>query len=207
MTRRLVLLRHGQTAWNDAGRAQGHADLSLDETGRAQAADAAPYLASLSLAAIWSSDLARARETAEIVARAAGLQVKTDARLREYDVGERQGLTVAEAAERFPELGSDWEIGNPPAGVRGAESYHDVAARIVPVCREALESLDREETGLVVTHGACLKVALAGLLGWSADDASALKVLENCHLALVEERVSDGRLRLRSYGLPPISHP
>ena len=207
MTRRLILLRHGRTYWNDADRAQGHADVPLDDTGRAQAADAAAYFAGLRLSAIWTSDLARARETADIIARATGLSAKPDGRLREYDVGERQGLTVAEAAERFPGLGSDWEMGNPPPGVPGAETYDDVAARIVPACREALDSLDSSDTGLVVTHGACLKVALAGLLGWSAEHATALRGLDNCHFAVVEESVSDRRLRLRSYGLPPISHP
>ena len=205
MTRRLILLRHGQTAWNDSGRAQGHADVPLDDIGRAQAADAAPYFAALGVADIWTSDLARARETADIVARACGLSAKPDGRLREYDVGERQGLTVAETGERFPHLGTDWELGNPPAGVPGAESYADVAARIVPACREALDSLASGETGVVVTHGACLKVAVAGLLGWPAEVAPSLRGLPNCSYALLEERVSDGRLRLAGYGLPPIS--
>jgi broad specificity phosphatase PhoE len=194
MTRGLVLLRHGRTAWNESGRAQGHADVPLDDVGRAQAEAAAPYLASVGAAHLWSSDLLRAMETAEIVGRVAGLPVKTDARLREYDVGERQGLTVAEARERFPAL-----------VVPGEESYDDVAARIVPALREALESLDDGETGLVVSHGACLKVALAGLLGWTRLDVDALVHLDNCHLAILEERPHDGRLRLRGYGVPPIS--
>ena len=205
--RRLILLRHGRTSWNDTGRAQGHADISLDEVGRAQAVAVAPYLASLDLVAIWTSDLARARETADIIGRAANLQVKSDQRFREYDVGERQGLTIPEAAARFPALGEKWEMGNPPPGVPGAETYADVAARIVAACREALDSLGAGETGLVVTHGACLKVALAGLFGWTATDAEALRGMENCHIATVEERTHDGRLRLRDYGVYPISHP
>ena len=91
MTRRLVLVRHGQTEWNLLGRAQGHADISLDAIGHAQAAAAAPYLAALAPVRLWSSDLARARETAAYVAEAAGLPVETDPRLREYDVGVRSG--------------------------------------------------------------------------------------------------------------------
>jgi broad specificity phosphatase PhoE len=207
MTRRLILLRHGRTAWNDSGRAQGHTDIPLDDTGRAQAAEAAAYVAGLRVAAIWSSDLVRARETADIIARATGLPVKADARFREYDVGERHGLTVAEAAERFGGLGPAWELGIRRPGVPGAETYDDVAARIVPACREALDSLDSAETGLVVSHGACLKVAVGGLLGWPAASVADLRGLDNCHFAALEERVADGRLRLRGYGLPPISHP
>src|SRR4051812_41766969 len=87
VTRRLVLLRHGQTEWNSLGRAQGHADISLDATGHARAAAAAPYLAAMRPVRLWSSDLARAQETAAYVADAAGLTVETDPRLREYDVG------------------------------------------------------------------------------------------------------------------------
>jgi len=205
MTRRLVLFRHGQTAWNDTGRAQGHADVPLDDLGRAQAVAAASGIAALHPVALWSSDLARARETAEIVAAACGLPLKTDARFREYDVGERQGLTVAETSERWPELGTGWELGNPPAGVPGSESYDDVAARIVPACREALDSLDRDETGVVVGHGACLKVAIAGLLGWPAGQTTTLRGLGNCEDAVVEERLADGRMLLAGYALPPIS--
>jgi len=97
VTRRLVLLRHGQTEWNSLGRAQGHADISLDATGHAQAAAAAPYLAAMGPVRLWSSDLARARETAAYVARAAKLEVELDPRLREYDVGVRSGLTTHDA--------------------------------------------------------------------------------------------------------------
>jgi broad specificity phosphatase PhoE len=203
MTRRLYLLRHGRTAWNDTGRAQGHADIPLDDFGRAQADAAAALFATLDLAGIWSSDLARASETAEIIA--AGAPMKGDARLREYDVGERQGLTVAEAAERWPHLGADWELGNPPPGVPGCETYADVEARIVPACREALDTLGPGEAGLVVTHGACAKVAIAGLLGWPPDVAATLRGLDNCGFAIIDERARDGRLRLAGYGVPPIS--
>jgi len=201
--RRLILLRHGRTAWNDDGRAQGHADIPLDDFGRAQADAAAVYFTSLELAGIWSSDLARARETAEIIAGRS--LVKTDSRLREYDVGERQGLTVAEAAERWPHVGADWELGNPPEGVPGCETYAEVAARIVPACREALQALRPGETGLVVTHGACAKVAIAGLLGWPQRVAATLRGLDNCGFAIIDERARDGRLRLAGYGVPPIS--
>ena len=122
-----------------------------------------------------------------------------------YDVGERQGLTVAEVAARWPELGADWELGNPPPGIPGSESYDDVAARILPACREVLDSLGAGETALVVTHGACSKVAVSGLLGWPGEVAPTLRGLDNCHFVTLEQRVCDGRIRLAGYGVPPIS--
>ena len=103
-TRRLVLLRHGRTEWNSVGRAQGHANVSLDEVGRAEAARAAAFLASYQPAFVWSSDLARARETAEVLMTLLpGLELRLDERLREYDVGQRQGLTFPEFQEKLPE--------------------------------------------------------------------------------------------------------
>jgi len=96
---RLVLVRHGQTAWNLEGRAQGHSDVPLDDVGLAQAAAAAPYVAALRPSALWSSDLARARQTASFVEAATGLAATPDPRLREYDVGIRSGLTLPEGLE------------------------------------------------------------------------------------------------------------
>ena len=100
--RTLVLLRHGETDWNAQGRAQGHADVPLNAVGRAQAETVAPVLAAFEPARLWSSDLARALQTAEYVAAATGLAIEPDARLREYDVGQRSGLTLAEFAARLP---------------------------------------------------------------------------------------------------------
>jgi len=197
--RRLVLLRHGQTSWNEAGRAQGHADISLDATGHAQAAAVAPYLAAVRPVALWSSDLARARETCGYVAEAAGLSVKHDERLREFDVGARQGLTLDEFAVRFPDEHAQWVAGDEPMPVAGGETADDVCARMVPVLRECLDSLDAGETGVVVGHGAALKVGLLGLLGWDIDGYRELVVLDNCGWATVERRAGDDRVRLAGY--------
>lgn len=198
--RRLLLLRHGRTAWNVAERAQGHADVPLDATGRAQAAAVAPYLASLGPAALWSSDLDRARETCGFLEAATGLSAKTDARLREFDVGERQGLTMAEFAARFPEEHAAWlERDFTRAQVPGAETDADVAARIRPALVEALTSLDPGETGVVVTHGAALLVGLASLLGWPAGVSRSLGGVANCCWVTLAEVEAGGRLRMLGY--------
>jgi glucosyl-3-phosphoglycerate phosphatase len=194
-----VVVRHGRTAWNAVGRAQGHADVELDEVGAEQAAAVAPYLAGLRPAALWSSDLTRALQTSAAVEADTGLAVKTDRRLREFDVGLRQGLTIPEFAERYPTEHAAWTRGEEGSRVPGAESHGDVAERIVPALREAMGSLGPGETGVVVTHGAALKVALVGLLGWPPEQATTLRGMDNCAWATLEELHLGGRVRLAGY--------
>jgi broad specificity phosphatase PhoE len=199
VSRRLILLRHGRTAWNESGRAQGHADIELDETGHVQAESAARHLAGLGVFALWSSDLVRARQTAGYVAGACGLVPVYDDRLREFDVGERQGLTLDEFAERYPAEYSAWVRGEGLLPVKGGEVTEDVGRRIVPALRECLAALGHGETGLVVTHGAAMKVAVVGLLGWPQDLTVSLKGVDNCAWVSVEEIEHGGRLRLAAY--------
>ena len=96
--RRLVLLRHGRTAWNAERRVQGQLEAELDDTGHRQAATAAPAIAAMRPVALWSSDSARARQTAAYVAKETGLVPTYDRRLREYFLADRQGLTHEEYA-------------------------------------------------------------------------------------------------------------
>ena len=92
----ILFARHGETDWNRARRYQGHADESLNELGRAQARQLAEELSARTISAVYSSDLRRASETAEIVAASLGLSVSLDARLREIDVGSWQGICHAD---------------------------------------------------------------------------------------------------------------
>ena len=116
----VYLARHGQSDWNAARRWQGHADRPLTGLGRRQAAELAERLADTPLDAVYSSDLRRARETAEAVATKHGLPLHVLPELREVDVGSWSGLTRLEAEERFPEAfarwrdgGQGWEDGEP----------------------------------------------------------------------------------------------
>ncbi len=196
---RLVLARHGRTAWNAEGRAQGHTDVGLDDVGRAQAAAMAPYLALLEPTALWSSDLARAQETAAEVARATGLPVTSDPRLREFDVGERAGLTVAEFAGTFPEAHAAWKSGHITGGVPGAETPAQVLDRVVPALREIWNAIPEGETGVVIAHGACLKVSLVAFLGWPAELGASLRGLDNCGWVVLESAPAGRGIRLASY--------
>ena len=204
---RLVLLRHGRTEWNHLRRAQGHAPVPLDEVGHQQAKRAAVLLADLAPVRLWSSDLERAAQTAGHVAEAVGLEVEWDERLREFAVGERQGLTFDEAVERWPHLAGAEGFHETLRGIPGAESEHDVARRVVPALEEALDALDPGETGVVVTHGAALKVGLCGLLGWPVEQATDLGVLDNCAWASVVRRDGARAVRLESYGRGDFASP
>jgi probable phosphoglycerate mutase len=176
---RLVLLRHGRTEWNDAGRAQGHFDVPLDSEGEAQAKAVAPVLAAYSPVAIWSSDLSRAAQTAAAVAAEAGLEPVLDSRLREFDVGpNRTGLTDDEYAAAFPDEHAALLAGD--LGRVPGETGEDVLARFLPALTSYAESLAPGETGIVVSHGAALRTVVPEFLGWGGDPDESLGVLANC---------------------------
>jgi probable phosphoglycerate mutase len=195
---RLVLVRHGQTAWNLEGRAQGHTDIGLDDTGRAQAAALAPAIAEMAPATLWSSDLVRARQTADQLAAATGLDVRLDARLREFDAGDRAGLTLAEFAEKFPDAYDSWRDGHITGHVPGAETTAEVVTRMVPALREIWAS-GAGSTTVVVAHGACLKVSLLAFLGWPDTLLGSLRGLDNCGWAVLEDDPAGRGIRLASY--------
>jgi len=197
--RRLVLLRHGRTAWNEAGRAQGQADIELDDLGHRQAEAVASHLAALEPAALWTSDLARARQTCSYLEKETGLSAVHDERLREFSVGQRQGLTAAEFAERFPHEHAAWVSGDENLRLPGAETTVEVAERMTAALHDCLAALEPGRAGIVVTHGAALKVGLAGFLGWPLDAADSLQGVHNCGWAVVTELGDGGRLRLSSY--------
>lgn len=149
----LLLARHGETEWNRVGRWQGHADPPLNETGRRQAAELADSLERDGIAAVYSSDLARAVETARTVGERLDLAVTEDAALREIDVGSWSGLTRAEVAQRFPEGYARWlegEIGH------DGESREHLTERVVAAALRIAEAHPGEKV-LVVTHGGVIR--------------------------------------------------
>jgi broad specificity phosphatase PhoE len=178
-SRRLILLRHGRTAWNAVGRFQGHTDIELDEVGLAQAEAVAPVLAAMEPVGIWSSDLTRARVTAETIGRVAAVVPVLDPRLREYDVGIRAGLTADELREQHPEQYAIWMSGG-PGMIEGAEDDDAVRSRVLPAFTDFWAALQPGETGLVVMHGAALRTGLAGFLGWPPHTRTSLAGVANC---------------------------
>lgn len=181
----ILLARHGETDWNLERRWQGHADRPLNEMGRAQARVLAETLADDPPDAIYSSDLARASETAQIVADRLGLAITLDPRLREVDVGEWSGLTAAEAELRYPEGlrrrregGTGWEHG---------ERFEEMAERVVA----ALHDIAAAERGrvLVVSHGGSMRAAWNACGGAEAEHPR----VGNCDVRRL--LVEDGAIR------------
>ncbi|MGI9155489.1 MAG: histidine phosphatase family protein [Marmoricola sp.] len=197
--RRLVLLRHGRTAWNLERRAQGHTDVPLDEVGHAEAAAAAPVLARMRPSRLWSSDLSRASQTARYVAEATGLPVVPDPRLRENDLGERSGLTPAEFEATFPQAHAAWLAGDDAPQVPGAESREEMVGRALPALEECLAALTPGETGVVVMHGWCAKASLFALLDWPPELNRTVRSMDNCGWAILATGGTGAPLRLESY--------
>jgi broad specificity phosphatase PhoE len=153
----LLLVRHGETDWNAVGRLQGHTDRPLSDYGRRQARQLAEELVDEELDAIYASDLARARETAEIAGERLGLPVVLDADLREKDWGTWEGLTAVER-DRVEFVG---------------ESTEAHQQRMLRALRRIAE---RHPGGrvLVVTHGGSMRRVQTAAMGM------AMPVVENC---------------------------
>jgi alpha-ribazole phosphatase/probable phosphoglycerate mutase len=158
----ILLARHGESDWNRAKRWQGHADRPLTERGRQQARALAERLSETALDAVCSSDLRRARETAEIVARRQGIKVHVLADLREVDVGSWSGLTRAEAEKRFPEAFRRWKAGG--EGWTDGETYEQLTQRVVRAIRRIAAEHPHERV-LVVAHGGTIRAVHAAALG------------------------------------------
>jgi probable phosphoglycerate mutase len=176
---RLLVWRHGRTAWNAAGRFQGQLDPPLDAVGRAQAHQAAPHLRAAGLSAtdtvVVSSDLVRATATATALTDLLGVPLRTDRRLREHGMGCWEGLTRDEVAERYPDQYADWMAGRPVRG-RGGEEPEHVADRALA----ALAELPPVAAAVVVTHGGTAGRLVERLLGLGSDHRRVVGPLANC---------------------------
>ena len=177
----IVLLRHARTAYNAGLRLQGQIDIPLDEVGRWQAEQGATALAASHKASlVVSSDLQRARDTAAAYARHLGLDVVTDAGLRERSFGGWEGLTDAEIAERWPEEHAVWRGGGEPP-VAGVEAKKAVAQRMEEAVLRHAETLGAGETLVVVSHGSAITQAITRMLGLDAVAWRGLHGLHNVH--------------------------
>jgi broad specificity phosphatase PhoE len=185
----LLLVRHGETDWNRDGRWQGHSDTHLNDVGREQALRVAGELHGVDV--VYSSDLARARETAEIIVGALGLDVRFDPRLRERSFGAWEGLTAPEIEADFHEAHARWLAGD-GAGADDAEPFAAFGARVTDFLEETLER-HPDETVLLVAHGGSIRVihALASGLDYVRDHRS-IPGVPNCVVARYAAR--DGRL-------------
>jgi glucosyl-3-phosphoglycerate phosphatase len=198
---RLIIWRHGQTEWNATDRIQGHADVGLDDIGRAQAMAAAKQIAGDHPDVIISSDLRRAADTAGALAAVTGLAVRLDPRLRERYFGEWQGRTNAEVRNANPDVWARWRRGE-PADAAGIEDLDTLRQRALDAMTDAAQL---GGTVVVVTHGGTAKQAMGSMLGWPSDVSSRVMGLMNCHWAEIQWHVDRGGWVLHTYNVGVVS--
>ncbi len=148
----MILVRHGETDWNAEGRIQGHLQIPLNERGLAQAAAVAERLSVTAFSAIYSSDLLRARQTAEAIARRGGHSVRTDRRLREWDLGILSGLLRAAAADLHPEAFRILRDRVVDQSMPGGESIRTRSQRVTAAVQD-IAGRHPGKTVVVITHG------------------------------------------------------
>ena len=200
--RRVILWRHGQTAWNVERRFQGSTDVPLTEAGAGQARRAARLLASLRPDAIVSSDLTRAADTAAELAALTGLHVTPEEGLRETYAGVWQGLTHEEIIARHGDEYAAWKRGE---AIRrgGGELETEVADRAAPVVLRHVEKLPVDGTLVVVSHGGTIRTTIGRLLGLQAPHWESLGGLSNCCWSVLGEGARGWRLLEHNAGTLP----
>lgn len=165
---RLFLVRHAETTWNRERRYQGWTDTPLSETGRTQAEAVARALGDPPLAAVYSSPLQRARDTALAIARPHRRDVRTEEAFKEMGFGRWEGLTVAEARALDPAFYQVWLDTPLQVTPPGAESLAAVKARVLAGLEE-LRSEHDEESVCLVTHAVVARVLILEALGLPLD--------------------------------------
>lgn len=181
---RIIATRHGETAWNVATRIQGQLDIALNERGQWQAGQLARALAAQEIAAIYSSDLLRAQQTAQAIAAACGMAVTPEPGLREREFGHFEGQTFAEIEQRWPDQSLAWRRRVPDFAPEGGESLIAFRARVLD-CVEALAQNHLGEQIVLVAHGgvmdllyrAATRLELQAPRSWQLGNATINRLL------------------------------
>ena len=181
---RICLVRHGETDWNAGKRIKGQIDIPLSALGHAQARAAGNALKDEGFAAIYSSDLTRARQTAEATAHLARIPLQLDPGFRERHYGIFQGLTYTECEARHPAAYACHKSRDPRFALEGGESLLDFAGRLA----QAFDALVRRhvgETVAIFTHGGVLDIAYRQAAGQSLT-APRDFAIPNCGINWIE---------------------
>jgi broad specificity phosphatase PhoE len=192
------MLRHGATDWNLTRRAQGLADVELDELGQRQAREAAGRLRLVPLDAVFSSALRRAIDTARPIAEGHGLEVQMDPRFNEIDQGEWTGLTTKEIGERWPDL---WGAARHYSARPGGESPAQVRARALEGVRSVVDGYP-DGTVVIVSHGGTIRWVSAEALGFDDRESMTIRGLRNGEFVSLTGRVDGDRLVLGELARP-----
>ena len=189
----IYVIRHGETLWNRERRFQGQADAPLSELGRRQAQVTAAYLAQSKLSAIYASDLSRARDTAETIARATGVSpVVLDAALREARFGVWEGKTVEEVYAAYPREAALWRADSVNYRPEGGERLEEVYERSLGLFRRLIVACPGGEVA-IVTHGGPIKSLVCYALGAPLSAFRHIQ-LDNCSITTLRHTTPDGIL-------------
>jgi len=176
----ILLIRHGETAWNAIKRLQGHLDIPLNAEGERQAAALGRALCDEPLDAIIASDLQRAKQTAQAIAAPHGMQVRHEPGLRERCYGAFEGLLYAEISQRYPEAYAAWKARDIdvrfPAGERAAETLREFSGRVVQTI-SCLANAGEYRRVALVTHGGVLECAYRAAQGRGFGHARDFEIL------------------------------
>ncbi len=186
--RRLIVVRHGRTAWNATNRFQGQADIPLDEIGQAQAAAMAKVVGAEQPSTIWSSDLSRAQATAQAIADVVGVPIRTDPVFREIFTGDWEGLTGQQVQQRWPAEWERWHAGQDIVRSGGAETREQVGRRFGDALSRVAEAIDDERCTVVVGHGTAIRAGICQFVGYAPGSEWLFGSLHNCHWVLLAAR-------------------
>ncbi|MBI4302262.1 MAG: histidine phosphatase family protein [Chloroflexi bacterium] len=198
---RLILVRHGETSWNQERRIQGHSDVELNTLGEKQGESLGQVLKNQPITAIYSSPLQRALKTAQSIACYHHLPVNTDPNLMEIDHGELEGLTTEEMRSRYPDFLKRWTADSAEATIPGGEPLTQLQSRAWEAIQR-IRALHPQETvvlvghrfvlgailcraiGLSLSHFRRLTLAIASMsiLDWNGERASLTLLNDTCHL-------------------------
>ena len=198
---RIILWRHGRTEWNVVDRFQGQADIPLDAVGHAQAARAAEVLTGYRPVGLYSSDLSRCYQTAEVLAGRTGLEIITDKRLQEIHVGSWEGLLGEEIRAANPELARRMWAGEDVRRSPTGESPSEVAERMLEALTEIAESAVDHSTVVIVTHGLAGRVGACRFVGLPFPQWRLLGGLSNCAWVSIDRHRSGAYWRIEGYNL------
>lgn len=173
---RVFLLRHGETDWNLQGRCQGITDVDLNERGKQQARDIAAWLSTERIAAIYSSDLKRALQTAEIIREIHELKVTADSDFRELNHGAFEGLTFTDIQASYPDFLRRWRSEPARLLIPGGERLVDVEERTWKGMERIVRYHSSDETVVVVSHNFPILAVLCRITGTPLNDYRSFRI-------------------------------
>ncbi|MBU5306226.1 histidine phosphatase family protein [Clostridioides mangenotii] len=193
------IVRHGQTNWNIQGKTQGHGNSDLTESGESQAKQLAESLVNRNIDYIYSSDLGRAVQTAELIGNKLGLKVEMTEGLREMGFGVWEGLLIKEIQKDYADTYKTWRDEPHMVNIPGGETLHIIKQRVDKFIEEINEKYDNKNI-VLVTHSITLRVMLLSFLNSGMEniyrikqDNTALNIVEFKEYGPVVEKMNDTR--------------